>query len=185
MTCRVTSYTLSGILLHSLNPSTCHPLILLNFFIFCPQFHHQNPNLFICCLLCLTNIWGHFGFALGDIWLPDSQLPKNPLPCWIHLLTWDPPLGVLLETRLACVGELHPVFLARSRCRVAEDNSKCLLGFIPGRRFFWTSCHGMVVGTCAQSRWQEEAPASGSITALPLHIHIYQEFNNLCMMGFD
>lgn len=128
----ITSYTSSGILLQSLHPSPCLPFILLDFFILCSQFHHQNPNLFICCLLCLTNIWVPFGSAPGDIWLPDRWLPENSLPCWIHLLIWDPPFGILLETCLVCMGKLCPMFLARSRHRVAEDNSKCVLGFVPG-----------------------------------------------------
>ena len=141
----IISYTLSGILLHSLNPSVCLPFILFNFFTFRSQFYHQNPNLFICCLLCLTDIWGHFGSLSGDIWLSDSLLPENPLPCWIYLLIWGPPLGVLLETCLARVGKLHPMFLARSGCCVAEDNSKCIL-IVPGGAFSWTSCYGMAVG---------------------------------------
>lgn len=140
------SYTLSGILLHSLNPSVCLPFIPFNLFTFSSQFYHQSPNLFICCLSCLTDNRGHFGSVSGDIWLPDSPLPENSLPCWIYLLIWDPPLGVLLETCLACVGKLHPVFLARSGCCVAEDNSKYVLDFVPGGIFSWTSLYGMAVG---------------------------------------
>lgn len=131
----ILSHTLSGILPHSIHPSPCPPFILLDFFTLCSQFHHQNPNLFICCLLCLTDIWVPFGSAPGDIRLPDSRLPESPLPRWIHLLIWDPPLGVLLETCLACMGKLCPMFLARSRRSVAEDNSKCVLSFVPGGPF--------------------------------------------------
>lgn len=102
---------------------------LLNFFNLYPQFYHPNSSWFKCYLLCLTSICGHFGSSPGDIWLPDSRLPENSLSCWIHLLLWDPPFGVLLETRLARVGKLCAVFLARGRRRVAEDNSKCVPGF--------------------------------------------------------
>lgn len=173
------SYTLLEVLLHSLNPSTCLPLILLNFLLH-PQFHHQNPNLFICCLLCLKNIWGHFGFALGDIWLPDSQLQENPLPCWIRLLIWDPSLGVLLETRLACVGKLHPVFLAGSRCRAAEDNSKCALGFVLGALssehrvvgWLWGDVHKAGGGR----RLQPQAPSQ-----LCLYIHVFTKKSLICV----
>lgn len=139
---------------------------LLDFFILCPQFYHQNPNWLICCLLYLTNIWGYFDSSPGDIWLPDSRLPENPLSCWIHLLIWDPPLGVLLETCLACVGKLCPVFLTRGRCRVAEDNGKCASGFVPGGPFSWTAHCTMAVGDMHSLAF------------------IFQELNNLCMTGF-
>lgn len=66
------------------------------------------------------------------------------------------------------MGKLHPVFLAGSRRRVAQDNSKCVPGFVPGGLFSWTSCYGMAVGRRAQGRWQVEAPGSVSVTALPL-----------------
>lgn len=174
--------SLSGILLHFLNRSLCPPLTFLSFFTLCPshQFHHQNSNLFICCLLCLINVWGHFGSVPGDIWLPDSELPENPLPCWIYLLLWDPPLGVLLETCLARVGKLHPVFLARSRRRVAEDNSKCVPGSVPGGPFPGHLVMGWL--------WGDEHKAGGSwVSSLRLHHSLtftYQEFNNLCMIGF-
>ena len=137
---------LSGILLHvlSLSSTTSVSAPVL----------YQNPNWFICCLLCVTNIWAHFGSSPGAIWLPDSRLPENPLSCWIHLLIWDPPLGVLLETCLARVGKLRPVFLARGRCRVAEDNSKCVSGFILGGPFFsWTSRYRMAVRRCAHGKF--------------------------------
>ncbi|VTJ91982.1 Hypothetical predicted protein, partial [Marmota monax] len=57
-----------------------------------------------------------------NIWLSDSKLQESPLPGWIHRLIWNPPLGVLLETGLACLGKLCPVFLARSRHCATEDN---------------------------------------------------------------
>ncbi|XP_063478053.1 probable cation-transporting ATPase 13A4 isoform X2 [Symphalangus syndactylus] len=60
----------------------------------------------------------------GDIWLSDSRLPEKSLPCRIHLLVWNPPLGVLLETSVARMGTLCPMFLARSRHCVAEDNNE-------------------------------------------------------------
>lgn len=150
----------------ALTPFFCSPLNLFSFFTLCislHQFRQQNSNLFICCLLCLTNIWIHFGFAPGDIWLPDSELPGNPLPCWIHLLLWDPSLGVLLETCLARVGKLHPMLLARGRCRVAEDNGECVPDSLPGSPFSWTSWYGMAVGRWAQGRrWLEVQPPDPS-----------------------
>lgn len=141
---------------------------LLNFFTLRPQFYHQSPNWFICYLLCLINIWGPFGSSPGDIWLPDPALPENPLSCWIHLLIWDSSLGVLLETCLACVGKLCPVFPARGRCRVAEDYGKC----VSDGPFSWTSHYRMAMGRCAHGKF----PHSRAF--------IYQELNNLCIVGF-
>lgn len=127
------SYTVedSFSLSQHLSLSSPHPVQLL---LFVPSFTTKIPS--CCCLLCLPSNWSHFGSAPGDIWIPDSQLPENSLPCWIYLLIWDPPLGVLLETCLARVGKLHPMFFARSRRCVAEDNSKCVLGFVRSGPFF-------------------------------------------------
>jgi hypothetical protein len=91
--------------------------------------------LFIYCLL--TDIWSHFDSVSGNIWLSESSLPESPLPCWIHLLIWNPFLGVLLETGLARMGKLCPMFLARSRCCITENNSKCVPSFAAGGFFFF------------------------------------------------
>lgn len=82
----------------------------------------QNVMFYYLCWLTLRIIF--FGSFSGNIWLSDSRLSEGSLSHWIHLFSWNAPIGILLETSLACMGKLCPMFPARSRHCVAEDNSK-------------------------------------------------------------
>lgn len=135
--------------------------------------------------ICLTEIEDHFGFVLGDIWLPDSRLPENPLPCWVHLLLWDSPLDTVLETFLACVGQLHPMFLTRSGHCIAEDNSKSTLSLGPGSPLFLDIVLGSdCAGDVPSNRWSMEASAFYHRFAVFMNGQVRCGLNKTYFLGF-